>query len=70
MKLGSIEEGRCAQVLRVGPYYEEQRTVELMEEFVAENGLEFRGHHHQIHLSDPRRTAAERLRTILRHPVS
>lgn len=64
-------EGATAQVLHVGPYGEAERpTLELLHGFIAEQGLDGRGQHHEIYLSDARRTAPERLRTILRQPVS
>jgi hypothetical protein len=69
VQLETLDEGRCVQMLHVGPYEEEPRTVELMREFAAKNDLEFEGRHHEIYLSDPRRVEAEKLRTILRQPV-
>jgi hypothetical protein len=69
VKLEEIPEGRCVQMLHVGPYDKESETVEVMEAFAAEQELEFRGRHHEIYLSDPRRVPPERLKTILRHPV-
>jgi len=67
--LESIEEGRCVQMLHVGPYAAEAGTLAAMEQFAADSGLEVHGLHHEIYLSDPRRTAPEKLRTILRLPV-
>jgi hypothetical protein len=64
-----LHEGRCVQMLHVGPYAEEQRTIDAMEAFRREQGLEPDGLHHEIYLSDPRRVPPERLRTILRVPV-
>ena len=69
VELLSIEEGRCVQVLHVGPYEDEGRSIEGLRVFAAEQGHEFHGHHHEIYLSDPRRVPPERLRTILRQPV-
>jgi hypothetical protein len=69
VQLEALKEGPCVQVLHVGPYSEEGPTIERMREFAASKGLEFRGLHHEIYLSDPRRTKPERLRTILRCPV-
>lgn len=66
----SLAEGRCLQILHVGPYDDEGPTLaRLHEQVIPERGLAFNGHHHEIYLSDPRRTAPERLRTILRQPV-
>ena len=71
-----IDEGLCAQIMHLGPYDDEPATVALLDAFVAEQGLEndmsdsAEGrHHHEIYLSDPRRTAPEKLKTVLRHPV-
>jgi hypothetical protein len=69
VQLETISEGRCVQMLHVGPYDREPETVAQMAAFVKESGLSFHGLHHEIYLSDPRRVAPERLRTILRLPV-
>ena len=69
VKFEIIDEGLCVQVLHIGPYAEEEATVEKLHLFAGENGLAPVGHHHEIYLSDPRRVAPERLRTILRQPV-
>jgi hypothetical protein len=69
VELVSLAEGKCVQMLHVGPYGEERGTVEQMLEFAKANELEMNGHHHEIYLSDPRRVAPEKLRTILRLPV-
>ncbi len=70
VELETLKEGRCVQMLHVGPYSEEGRTMAAMASFVEENGLKFNGIHHEIYLSDPRRVAPEKLRTILRMPVA
>ncbi|MDK1475855.1 GyrI-like domain-containing protein [Streptomyces sp. 549] len=63
-------EGRCVQILHVGPYDEEGPTIKRMhEEFMPAQRLAPRGRHHEIYLSDARRTDPRRLRTILRQPV-
>ncbi len=69
VKLETIREGRCVQMLHVGGYDKEAVTLEAMLAFAEGQGLHFRGVHHEIYLSDPRRVPASRLRTILRHPV-
>ena len=69
-RLERFAEGRVAQVLHVGPFADEPRTIEQLHAFIAEQGLRATGRHHEIYLSDPRRTAPERLRTILRQPVA
>lgn len=70
VKLEKLTEGLCVQVLHVGPYDDEPATIAKMKEFSAEEGLAFHGLHHEIYLSDPRRVAPAKLRTILRHPVA
>jgi hypothetical protein len=67
--LEELREGQCVQMLYVGPYDRERPTIARMHDFVEANGLAFHGLHHEIYLSDPRRVAPARLRTILRHPV-
>lgn len=67
--LETIREGRCVQMLHVGPYAKEPATIEAMQAFAESKGYAFRGVHHEIYLSDPRRTAPSKLRTILRHAV-
>jgi hypothetical protein len=69
VRLERFAEGRAAQVMHVGPYAEEAPTIARLHEFVAEQGYELHGRHHEIYLGDPRRTAPERLKTVLRHPV-
>jgi hypothetical protein len=61
-------EGRAAQTLHIGPYAEELSTVQILHAGIAAEGFRPRGRHHEIYLSDPRRCAPERLRTILRQP--
>jgi hypothetical protein len=67
--LEEYSEGLAAQILHIGPYATEWPTIERLHQFVADNGYELRGKHHEIYLSDPRRAAPEKLKTILRHPV-
>lgn len=62
------EEGNCAQILYVGPYSEEHDTIMNLHEFIKNNGHELSGHHHEIYLSDARKTAPEKLKTIIRQP--
>jgi hypothetical protein len=69
IRVQSLTEGTCVQVLHLGPYAGETPTVERLRVFAAEKGLEFSGIHHEIYLSDPGRTAPEKLKTILRYPV-
>lgn len=69
VKLESFAEGPCVQMLHVGPYDREVETITMMKAFADGKGLELHGRHHEIYLSDPRRVATERLKTILRLPV-
>jgi hypothetical protein len=66
-------EGLCVQCLHVGPYDDEPATVERMHAFAREQGCELdlcdERRHHEIYLSDPHRTAPEKLKTVVRHPV-
>lgn len=70
VELEHLEEGLCVQALHLGPYTEEPETLERMDRLVSEKHLNYRGTHHEIYLSDPRRTSPDRIRTILRHPVA
>ena len=69
VRLETLKEGRCVQVLHTGPYADEGATVARMKAFSESQGLSFGCPHHEIYLSDPRRAAPEKLRTILRIPV-
>jgi hypothetical protein len=62
-------EGRCAQLLHIGPYAAEAPSIVRLHDAIAAAGYRPRGRHHEIYLGDPRRGAPEKLRTIIRHPV-
>jgi hypothetical protein len=62
-------EGRCAQLLHVGPYAREGPSIVRLHQAIAAARYRPRGRHHEIYLGDPRRSAPDKLRTILRHPV-
>jgi hypothetical protein len=64
-----LTEGLVAQVLHRGPYREEGPTIERLHRFIEEQGCRLVGKHHEIYLGDPRRSAPEKLRTIIRQPV-
>lgn len=65
-----LDEGFCVQTLHIGPFDAEGPVLEEMHsEFIPAQGLQMTGRHHEIYLSDPRRAAPEKLRTILRQPV-
>ena len=69
----TVEEGLCVQMLHIGPYDDEPAYVALMDAFIAERGYanDFSDTrlHHEIYLSDVRRTAPEKLKTVIRHPI-
>lgn len=69
VRFEKFAEGKAAQIMHVGPYAAEGPTIERLHRFVEEQGYRLRGWHHEIYLGDPRRSAPEKLRTILRHPV-
>lgn len=70
VELRTLSEGSCVQTLHVGSYDDEAPVLARMhDEFMPARGLAFAGTHHEIYLSDPRRAAPDRLRTILRQPV-
>ncbi len=65
-----LSEGLCVQILHIGPYDDEAPTLaRLHGQYMPEHGLAFNGKHHEIYLSDPRRAAPGKLKTILRQPV-
>lgn len=69
----TYEEGMCVQCMHIGSYDEEPVTVEKMHAYMEEQGYELdfteQRMHHEIYLSDPRRTAEEKLKTVIRHPI-
>jgi hypothetical protein len=69
LRLERFREGPAAQVMHIGPYDAEGPTIKRLHELIAESGRTRRGKHHEIYLSDPRRCAPEKLRTIIRQPV-
>ena len=70
MRLERFAEGQAAQVMHIGPYATEGPTIGRLHAFIAERGYVRAGKHHEIYLSDPRRAAPERLKTIIRQPVA
>lgn len=69
----TYDEGLCVQCMHVGPYNDEPKTVEAMHQFMEEEGyvldITLERMHHEIYLGDVRKTAAEKLKTVLRHPI-
>jgi hypothetical protein len=64
-----LEEGLCAQILYVGAYKDEGKTIENLHAFIKNKGYTLVKKHHEIYLSDMRKTAPEKLKTILRQPI-
>lgn len=69
LRLETFEEGLCAQILHMGPYAAEAPTIEKLHRFIKENDCELTGKHHEIYMSDVRKTAPDKLKTILRQPM-
>ena len=70
IRLESFHEGPAAQIMYIGPYSDEGPTIERLHTFIHGYGHELAGKHHEIYLSDPRRTAPEKLKSIIRQPVA
>ncbi|MCF6278100.1 MAG: GyrI-like domain-containing protein [Anaerolineales bacterium] len=70
MRFESFKEGTCMQILHVGSYGLQSMTVERMRDFAEKKGYQISGPLHEIYLSDPRHAKAEKLRTIVRFPVT
>ncbi|MBP3891633.1 MAG: GyrI-like domain-containing protein [Solobacterium sp.] len=71
--LFTYDEGLCVQCMHIGPYDDKPATVQLMHDFMEQKGYELditdKRLHHEIYLSDARKTTPEKLRTIIRHPI-
>lgn len=71
LRFEKLKEGKCVQTLHLGSYSDEGPALKTMhQEFIPENGLSMVGKHHEIYFNDFRKVAPEKLRTILRQPVS
>lgn len=68
LRLQSLTEGRCAQIMHLGPFAQEGATIERLHRFIAEHGQRS-GRHHEIYLGDMRKTAPSKWKTILRQPL-
>jgi hypothetical protein len=69
VRLERFAEGPSIQIMHIGPYADEPRSLVKMKAFADENDLSYRGKHHEIYIGDPRRAKPENLRTVLRQPV-
>jgi hypothetical protein len=69
LRFGAYHEGLAVQIMYIGPYADEGPTIARMHAFAAAEDYALRGKHHEIYLSDPRRTPPERLKTVIRQPI-
>jgi hypothetical protein len=69
MRFEAFAEGRCAQTMHIGPFENEGPTIERVQAFITENGGKLRDKHHEIYLSDIRRAAPEKWKTVSRQPA-
>jgi hypothetical protein len=67
--LDNFHEGISAQIMYFGAYADEGPTISRLHQFIQDNGYERAGKHHEIYLGDPRRSAPEKLRTVIRQPM-
>ncbi len=70
LRFESLTEGTCAQTLHVGPFSEEGPTIERVHEFIRARGAKLAGKHHEIYLSDLRKAAPEKWKTVVRQPMA
>jgi hypothetical protein len=70
LRLETFHEGLSVQVMHIGPYATEPATVARMHAFAEANGYALRGKHHEVYIGDPRRAQPEKLKTVLRQPVT
>ena len=69
IRFESFHEGTSAQIMYIGPFSDEGPTIQNIHEFIRQNGCTLEGRHHEIYLSDPRKVAPEKMKTILRQPM-
>ena len=72
--LVTFTEGLCAQIMHIGSYDDEPTTITVLEQYITESGncsdISESRRHHEIYLGDPRKTAPEKLKTVIRHPIA
>jgi hypothetical protein len=68
IRLESYHEGPSAQMMHIGPYADEGPTVAKLHAYIGQGGHRLRGKHHEIYLTDPRKSAPEKMRTVVRQP--
>jgi len=69
LRFEAFDEGHCAQIMHIGPFSEEGPNIEKVHHYIESSGHQRRGKHHEIYLSDIRRTAPEKWKTIIRQPM-
>jgi hypothetical protein len=69
LRFETFAEGLCVQIMHIGSYSDEPRSVEKMHSFAKAGGFILRGKHHEIYMGDPHRAQPDKLKTILRQPV-
>ena len=69
LRFSSFSEGPASQIMYYGPYSNEGPTIKRLHKYIEQNGYALSGKHHEIYLSDPRRSAPEKLKTIIRQPM-
>jgi hypothetical protein len=69
LRFEAFHEGLSAQIMHIGPYAAEKPTIEKIHAYIKQNGYILTGKHHEIYLGDPRKTAPEKLKTVLRQPM-
>ncbi|OGY24891.1 MAG: hypothetical protein A2134_02480 [Candidatus Woykebacteria bacterium RBG_16_39_9b] len=70
VRLTTLHEGHSVQMLHIGSYEQEEPTIKQLLEYIKDHNLQVNGHHHEIYISDPRRTKPEKLKTVIRYPVN
>jgi hypothetical protein len=69
LRFESFCEGLSAQIMHIGPYAAEKENIQKIHAFIKQKGYELSGKHHEIYLSDPRKSAPEKLKTVIRQPM-
>jgi hypothetical protein len=70
IRLETYHEGLSAQIMHIGPYAAEAPTIQKLHQFIEDQGGELSGKHHELYLGDPRKSTPEKLRTIIRQPMT
>jgi hypothetical protein len=70
IRFEAFSEGPSAQIMHIGPFSAEGPTIEKIRNFIKKQGYNLSGKHHEIYLSDPRKSAPEKMKTVLRQPMS